>query len=73
MGKIFVSGSMILKSNHIIVLTLPDEGYFCLFRPDKDRFDHAYLHSMLIHGKEERLTINQARYSSRGFASTGKA
>eukprot|EP00250_Pteridium_aquilinum_P004633 c14845_g1_i2 orf=118-843(+) len=39
-------------------------------RPDKDRFDRPYIHKMLIDGHQHILHINQARFSTRGFAST---
>ncbi|KAH7295965.1 hypothetical protein KP509_26G001400 [Ceratopteris richardii] len=39
-------------------------------RPDKDRFDCPYIHKMLLNGHEHTLSISQARFSTRGFAST---
>ncbi|KAI5083978.1 hypothetical protein GOP47_0000147 [Adiantum capillus-veneris] len=39
-------------------------------RPDKDRFDRPYIHKMVVDGCQHTLSIIQAPFSIRGFAST---
>lgn len=47
-----------------------------LFRPDKDRFQRPYIHTMSVadsrgQAQQVSLTIKQQKFSSEGFASTG--
>ncbi|MCO5580127.1 hypothetical protein L7F22_033994 [Adiantum nelumboides] len=39
-------------------------------RPNMDRFDRPYIHKMRVDGCEYTLSISQAPFSTRGFAST---